>query len=635
MKKIILVVAFLAFVSLWSQVFASAIADNTTIIAEGDSISAGYKLGAGEDWPSVLMTTPNFAGKGTKYNFAVSSSEVNWLDGRYQSKVYPLRPQNGERVILFVWAGTNDILVTDQSAAEVYAELESYWTRAKNDGFEVWAFTIIERANFTPAERTQAQELNRLIRESTVWHRLVDVAPLFPDPANTNLYLDGIHPTALGSVKIAQFVNDLANTDSSNTKASAQTLSTKQLFATDNIGIGTITPQQALDVTGNIQVSGRLLSSGLTIQNSTGYATARLVGDGQPSAVMIDRYVPNVNSGVLQLRKARGSSAGPANVLKGDNLGAISYWAYNDGAFRLSSYVTSKVDDSPNGSVVPGNLQFYTVNSSGALTLGLQINKDGNIKLPAVYSSTVSSARDLQIDSTGKIGYVSSSARYKEDINDLSSTDWLYGLRPVSFEYIADTTNTKQVGLIAEEVENVVKDLYPDLISYSSTNPSQVETVNYSKLIVPLLHEAQQLNNRLARLEEYFTATDTIKISEISVSDNTDLQIKPATGHRVVIKGETAIEGKLVIDSLEFAGGVSSGQKTLSANQQSVFVETPTIEDGDTVVINPIYKESLINQVGLVQLYRGEIKPKEGFFVHAVPANLPEDIEFDWVIIKR
>jgi len=94
--------------------------------------------------------------------------------------------------------------------------------------------------------------------------------------------------------------------------------------------------------------------------------------------------------------------------------------------------------------------------------------------------------RALYADINGKIGYVSSSARYKNNIASMEIPDWLFRLRPVNFTYKNDELNLKQYGLIAEEVEKV----NPSLVSYNKEG--QVETVSYSKLITPMLKVIQE-----------------------------------------------------------------------------------------------------------------------------------------------
>jgi hypothetical protein len=110
------------------------------------------------------------------------------------------------------------------------------------------------------------------------------------------------------------------------------------------------------------------------------------------------------------------------------------------------------------------------------------------------------------IDSTGQLGTVSSSRRFKEDIQDMGdATGGLMRLRPVTFRYIkpfADGSKPVQYGLIAEEVAEV----YPDLIARSADG--QIETVKYQVLDAMLLNEVQRqqaeirgLEQRLATLE--------------------------------------------------------------------------------------------------------------------------------------
>jgi len=95
------------------------------------------------------------------------------------------------------------------------------------------------------------------------------------------------------------------------------------------------------------------------------------------------------------------------------------------------------------------------------------------------------------IDSKGQLGTVSSSRRYKEDIQDMGiSSDGLLRLRPVTFRYrkpYADGSKPIQYGLVAEEVAKV----YPDLVVRGKDG--QVETVQYYKLDAMLLNEVQKL----------------------------------------------------------------------------------------------------------------------------------------------
>lgn len=96
------------------------------------------------------------------------------------------------------------------------------------------------------------------------------------------------------------------------------------------------------------------------------------------------------------------------------------------------------------------------------------------------------------VDSAGQLGTVSSSIRYKHNVQDLGSTHILE-LRPVSFNYKVD--NRPAVGLIAEEVEKVM----PELVARDiEGNP---ESVKYHDLPVYLLNEIQRLTKRIEVLE--------------------------------------------------------------------------------------------------------------------------------------
>ena len=58
------------------------------------------------------------------------------------------------------------------------------------------------------------------------------------------------------------------------------------------------------------------------------------------------------------------------------------------------------------------------------------------------------------VDSAGQLGTVSSSMKFKNNIQNMAADSAaIYKLRPVTFVYNSDETNARQYGLIAEEVE--------------------------------------------------------------------------------------------------------------------------------------------------------------------------------------
>ncbi len=104
------------------------------------------------------------------------------------------------------------------------------------------------------------------------------------------------------------------------------------------------------------------------------------------------------------------------------------------------------------------------------------------------------------IDSNGQLGTVSSSRRFKEDIEDMGgASDGLMRLRPVTYRYkqpFADGSKPIQYGLIAEEVDEV----YPELVAHSADG--KIETVKYQVLDSMLLNEVQRQQAEIRKLEQ-------------------------------------------------------------------------------------------------------------------------------------
>ena len=102
-----------------------------------------------------------------------------------------------------------------------------------------------------------------------------------------------------------------------------------------------------------------------------------------------------------------------------------------------------------------------------------------------VYSS-VATARQVYVDSDNKIGTLSSSRRYKDEIKPMdNASEALFALKPVTFRYKKhiDPMQALSFGLIAEEVAKI----NPELITRGKDD--KPETVRYEAVNAMLLNE--------------------------------------------------------------------------------------------------------------------------------------------------
>jgi hypothetical protein len=116
---------------------------------------------------------------------------------------------------------------------------------------------------------------------------------------------------------------------------------------------------------------------------------------------------------------------------------------------------------------------------------------------------------NVVIDANGQLGTVSSSARYKEDVNDMgAASERLLQLRPVTFQYkeaYASGETPQEYGLIAEEVAQV----FPELVVFNEDD--QPETVKYRLLSSLLLNELQKQSAELRSLSGQVAEIEDLK----------------------------------------------------------------------------------------------------------------------------
>ena len=110
------------------------------------------------------------------------------------------------------------------------------------------------------------------------------------------------------------------------------------------------------------------------------------------------------------------------------------------------------------------------------------------------------------IDSAGQLGTASSSRRFKKEIKPMDqSSEAILSLKPVTFYYKNDKTNTPQFGLVAEDVAWV----NPGLVVRDKNG--EIYTVRYDAVNAMLLNEflkehrkVEQQEATIAQLKENF-----------------------------------------------------------------------------------------------------------------------------------
>jgi hypothetical protein len=181
------------------------------------------------------------------------------------------------------------------------------------------------------------------------------------------------------------------------------------------------------------------------------------------------------------------------------------------------------------GGLITGNNNIYigsgagAQGESGSTRIGTKtINVSTYIAGIRGITTGQGNAIPVVIDAAGQLGTANSSERFKKDIKPMDRTsDIVLALKPVTFHYKGDETNTPQFGLIAEEVEKV----NPDLIVQDDNG--RPLSVRYDAVNAMLLNEflkehqeVQQLKAMLAAVNKRLAEQDA-KMDKVNA--NTEL----------------------------------------------------------------------------------------------------------------
>ena len=129
--------------------------------------------------------------------------------------------------------------------------------------------------------------------------------------------------------------------------------------------------------------------------------------------------------------------------------------------------------------------------------------------IAGISGATASGGAAVFVNSNGKLGTMTSSARFKDEIKPMdNASKALYSLKPVSFRYKKeiDPARTPQLGLVAEEVQKVS----PDLVIRDAEGKPQ--TVRYEQVNAMLLNEFLKEHRTVQELKSEIAAlTATVK----------------------------------------------------------------------------------------------------------------------------
>jgi hypothetical protein len=268
------------------------------------------------------------------------------------------------------------------------------------------------------------------------------------------------------------------------------------------------------------------LSGGFTCRNYTGSvpnqakrAFSVAIGNGntaEDGGIALGSRNSSLSSGAVALGYQNvadttyGFAAGSFSASRGLNAIALGFNVTAEAANSLVVGAFNKQNTGYNRYQWVDTDPLFVIGNGDETTQSdaMVVLKNGNVKFPGIPYSGATGGYYLYALADGTIIRQTSSRRYKRDINSLEEYSWLYNLRPVDYLYNSENVGPRQYGFIAEEVDEVNKELVtykdglPDAVNYMNIIAPLVKAVQDQKKVMDSLKsENEELKQRLEKLE--------------------------------------------------------------------------------------------------------------------------------------
>ncbi len=261
-----------------------------------------------------------------------------------------------------------------------------------------------------------------------------------------------------------------------------------------NTGIGAATLFGSNTGDSNTAIGAAALFSNTTGSFNTAHGTLALLSNTEGDQNTANGYQALFSNIIGGSNTATGAYALESNTEGIDNV-ADGFGALHD---NTTGSTNTALGYQAGGNLTTGNnnMVFGVAGESNTIRIGNTDITDTFIR--GISGATASGGAAVFVNGNGKLGTMTSSARFKEEIKPMgTASEAILALRPVSFRYKKETDpqGIPQFGLVAEEVEKA----NPDLVIRDAEGKPQ--TVRYEQINTMLLNEFLKERRKVEKLE--------------------------------------------------------------------------------------------------------------------------------------